>query len=88
MRLTTLDDQILTLYAKDLVTRGIIDAFKLRYAKGGHYRRRRHVASTVTLVLEGEQILRQNSSDGSIHLIYCKKGDYALATADDYRHLE
>ena len=60
----------------------------LRYAKGGHCRRHRHVASTVTLVLEGEQILRQTSSDGSIHLIHRKKGDYALATADAYPHLE
>lgn len=60
----------------------------LRYAKGGHCRRHRHVASTVTLVLEGEQILRQTSSDGSIHLIHRKKGDYALAAADAYPHLE
>ena len=36
----------------------------LRYAKGGHCRRHRHVASTVTLVLEGEQFLKEMSPDG------------------------
>ncbi|MFZ4692427.1 MAG: hypothetical protein ACOYL2_08025, partial [Burkholderiaceae bacterium] len=29
----------------------------LRYGEGGHYRRHRHIASTVTLVLEGDQHL-------------------------------
>ena len=41
-----------------------------RYGKGGHCRRHRHVASTVTLVLEGEQILKQTGLDGSIELIH------------------
>ena len=60
----------------------------LRYGKGGHCRRHRHVASTVTLVLEGEQILKQKGSDGNIELIHRKKGDYALAAADAIPHLE
>ena len=60
----------------------------LRYGKGGHCRRHRHVASTVTLILEGEQILKQTDPDGSLQLIHRKKGDYALATADAYPHLE
>jgi len=42
----------------------------LRYGKGGHCRRHRHVASTVTLVLEGEQILKQTGLDGSIEVIH------------------
>ena len=60
----------------------------LRYGKGGHCRRHRHVASTVTLVLEGEQILQQTAPDGSTELIHRKKGDYALAAADAHPHLE
>lgn len=60
----------------------------LRYGKGGHCRRHRHVASTVTLVLEGEQILKQTGTDGNIELIHRKKGDYALAAADAIPHLE
>jgi hypothetical protein len=46
------------------------------------------VASTVTFVLEGEQILEQIGPDGSIELIHRKKGDYALAAADAIPHLE
>ena len=46
------------------------------------------MASTVTLVLEGEQILKQTGTDGNIELIHRKKGDYALAAADAIPHLE
>lgn len=61
----------------------------LRYAKGrGHCRRHRHVASTVTLVLEGEQHLLETQPDGSTKAIARKKGDYALAAADALPHLE
>ena len=61
----------------------------LRYAKGrGHCRRHRHVASTVTLVLEGEQHLRELQPDGSTKAIARKKGDYALAAADALPHHE
>ena len=38
----------------------------LRYAPGfGHCRRHRHVASTLTLVLEGEQHLKEMLPDGT-----------------------
>lgn len=60
----------------------------LRYGKGGHCRRHRHIASTVTLVLEGEQFLTELLPDGSTKNIHRKKGDYALATADAHPHDE
>lgn len=60
----------------------------LRYGKGGHCRRHRHVASTVTLVLEGEQFLKEMLPDGTVHSIHRKRGDYALATADAHPHDE
>ena len=60
----------------------------LRYAKGGHCRRHRHVASTVTLVLEGEQFLEEMLPDGTTKSVHRKKGDYALAPADAHPHDE
>ena len=61
----------------------------LRYPKGkSHCRRHRHVASTLTLVLEGEQYLIELNLDGSENTIHRKKGDYALAKADALPHLE
>lgn len=61
----------------------------LRYAPDfGHCRRHRHVASTMTLVLEGEQYLIEQAADGSERTISRKKGDYALAKADASPHLE
>ena len=45
----------------------------LRYGKGGHCRRHRHLASTVTLVLEGEQFLTELLPDGTTKKIYRKK---------------
>ena len=60
----------------------------LRYGKGGHCRRHRHVASTVTLVLEGEQFLKEMLPDGTTHSIHRKQGDYALAAADAHPHDE
>ncbi|MFN0301711.1 MAG: hypothetical protein ACKVQU_15310 [Burkholderiales bacterium] len=60
----------------------------LRYGRGGHCRRHRHVASTVTLVLEGEQFLREMLPDGTIKSVHRKKGDYALAPADGHPHDE
>ena len=60
----------------------------LRYGKGGHCRLHRHVASTVTLVLEGDQILKEIGADGSSRAIHRKKGDYALAPADALPHIE
>ena len=44
----------------------------LRYGKGGHCRRHRQVASTVTLVLEGEQFLKEMSPDGTTKSVHRK----------------
>jgi hypothetical protein len=61
----------------------------LRYAKGrGHCRRHRHVASTLTLVLEGEQHLLETQPDGTIKPISRKAGDYALSSPDALPHVE
>ena len=60
----------------------------LRFGRGGHCRRHRHVASTVTLVLAGEQFLMEMSPDGSTRSVHRKKGDYALAPADALPHDE
>ena len=61
----------------------------LRYADGrGHCRRHRHVASTMTMVLEGEQHLTEMQPDGSSKYIFRKKGDYALANPDALPHTE
>jgi hypothetical protein len=62
----------------------------LRYGKGGgHCRRHRHVASTLTLVLEGEQFVTDHLPDGSLgETVHRKKGDYALAAADAHPHTE
>ena len=60
----------------------------LRYANLSHCRRHRHVASTLTMVLEGEQHLTEWQQDGSKKFILRKKGDYALAGADALPHDE
>ena len=61
----------------------------LRFGKGrGHCRRHRHVAATVTLVLEGEQFLTERLPDGTIRSVHRRKGDYALAAADAHPHDE
>lgn len=60
----------------------------LRYGEGGHCRRHRHLASTVTLVLEGDQHLIEKLPDGTRKAIHRKKGDYALAVADAHPHDE
>lgn len=60
----------------------------LRYGKGGHCRRHRHIAATVTLVLEGEQYLKEILPDGSTRSVHRSKGDYALAPADANPHDE
>lgn len=61
----------------------------LRYPKGKSYcRRHRHIASTLTLVLEGEQYLTEVKKDGSKNIISRKKGDYAIAKADALPHFE
>ena len=60
----------------------------LRYAKGGHCRRHRHRASTMTLVLEGEQHLDEFQPDGSTKRIVRKTGEYAIAPVDALVHDE
>ena len=61
----------------------------LRYAPGrGHCRRHRHIALTVTHVLDGEQHLIEIEPDGTKREILRRKGDYALAQADAHPHLE
>ena len=61
----------------------------LRYPKNFSFcRRHRHVASTVTLVLQGEQNIIELAKDGSKKVIHRKKGDYAISGADALPHLE
>ncbi len=60
----------------------------LRYINQGHCRRHRHRASTMTLVLEGEQHLDELQPDGTRKRIVRKKGDYALAPVDALPHDE
>ncbi len=61
----------------------------LRYARGrSHCRRHRHVALTVTLVLDGEQHVTDVLPDGPGATVSRRKGDYALAPADALPHLE
>lgn len=70
------------------VANGRLDML-LRYAKGrGHCRRHRHVASTLTLVLEGEQHLLEMQPDGSTKAVSRKAGDYALSSPDALPHVE
>ena len=60
----------------------------LRFAPGGHCRRHRHIASTATLVLRGEQHLREMQPDGTIREVHRTAGDYALSPADALPHDE
>ena len=60
----------------------------LRYGPGGHCRRHRHVASTATLVLEGEQFLTEMLPDGTTRTLHRRQGDYALAAGDAHPHDE
>ena len=60
----------------------------LRYGKGCHCRRHRHVACTVTMVLEGEQFVNEMLPDGTTRLVHRRKGDYAIAPADAHPHDE
>ena len=60
----------------------------LRYANLSHCRRHRHVASTLTMVLEGEQHLAEWQPDGSKKSVHRKMGDYALAGSDALPHDE
>ena len=83
---TFLVDFEYSLLGYDLVS-GRLDML-LRYGKGGHCRRHRHIAATVTFVLEGEQHIAENLPDGTVKSFHRKKGDYALAPADAHPHDE
>ncbi len=67
---------------------GRLDMMLRFKGNGGHCRRHRHVASTVTLILEGEQHVEEMQPDGSTKSIVRKAGDYALASTDALPHLE
>lgn len=67
---------------------GRLDMLLRFHNNGGHCRRHRHIASTVTLILEGEQHVEEVQPDGSTKSIVRKKGEYALAGADALPHLE
>ena len=60
----------------------------IKFAPDGHCRRHRHIASTMTVVLEGEQHLSEIQPDGSTKSIVRKKGEYALAPIDALMHDE
>ncbi|UCD69652.1 MAG: hypothetical protein JSW48_06210 [Betaproteobacteria bacterium] len=60
----------------------------LRYVDSGHCRPHRHIASTTTLVLQGEQFLEERLPDGETRRVRRRKGDYALAPADAHPHDE
>ncbi len=55
---------------------------------GGHCLRHRHVATTATLVLKGEQHLSEYEPDGTMKTIVRKAGEYALSGKDSHAHLE
>lgn len=75
-----------SLLGYDLAT-GRLDML-LRFGKGGHCRRHRHVAATVTLVLEGEQFVTELQPDGTKRSVHRRQGDYALSPADALPHDE
>lgn len=67
---------------------GRLDMLLRFQGNGGHCRRHRHIASTATMILEGEQHVTEMRPDGSSHTTIRKTGDYALASADALPHLE
>jgi len=61
----------------------------LRFSgNGGHCLRHRHVATTATLILQGEQHLLELLPDGSTKKIVRKAGEYSLSGKDALPHLE
>lgn len=76
-----------SLLGYDLPT-GRLDMLLRFEGNGGHCRRHRHIASTVTLILEGEQHVTETRPDGTTETVVRKKGDYALASTDALPHLE
>lgn len=61
----------------------------LRFSgNGGHCLRHRHVATTATLILQGEQHLLELLPDGSTKKVVRKAGEYSLSGKDALPHLE
>ncbi|CAE7836085.1 gstB [Symbiodinium microadriaticum] len=61
----------------------------MRFKPGqGHCERHRHVASTTTLILQGEQHLTEPDGKGGTKQVIRKAGDYALTGPDAVPHLE
>ncbi|MDD9905706.1 MAG: hypothetical protein OXT06_19220 [Rhodospirillaceae bacterium] len=68
---------------------GRLDMLLRFKGNGGHCRRHRHIAATVTMVLEGEQHVTEHGPDGAVtKSTVRKKGEYALAEADADPHME
>ena len=68
---------------------GRLDMLLRFKGNGGHCRRHRHIAATVTMVLEGEQHVTEHDTDGTVtKSAVRKKGEYALAEADAHSHME
>ena len=68
---------------------GRLDMLLRFKGNGGHCRRHRHIAATVTLGLEGEQHVTEHDTDGTVtKSAVRKKGEYALAEADADSHME
>lgn len=77
-----------SLLGYDLQT-GRLDMLLRFSGNGGHCRRHRHIAATVTLVLEGEQHVTEQAADGSVVKSTVRaKGEYAFAEADAAPHME
>ena len=67
---------------------GRLDMLLRFEGNGGHCRRHRHIASTVTLILEGEQHVTEMRPDGTTETVIRMQGAYALASIDALPHLE
>ncbi|MEM7019720.1 MAG: hypothetical protein AAF512_20580 [Pseudomonadota bacterium] len=67
---------------------GRLDMMMRFQGNGGHCERHRHVASTTTLILEGEQHLEEHQPDGSVKHIVRQAGEYSLAEPDALPHME
>ena len=68
---------------------GRLDMLLRFKGNGGHCRRHRHIAATMTMVLEGEQHVTEHDTDGTVtKSAVRKKGEYALAEADADSHME
>lgn len=71
----------------DLPT-GRLDMMLRFTANERHCQRHRHIASTVTIVLEGEHHIDEIQPDGSIKSIIRRKGEYAFSEPDGLPHEE